>query len=175
MADHGVHPGPVPAARRGRTTVLPRALHALATQAALEVPGSLRHSSGLGRISGSTFPSVEVRALPDAVDAQVRVALVWPCAAAEVAGRVRDAVARRLAEVAGVPVARVDVHVGAFVPAARARVDAAPSPAPGSVSTVARPPVIRSPARPAAARIRRPSAPTPLPVRRPVAPRGVRR
>jgi len=169
VADDGAPP-----ARRGRTTVLPRALHALATQAALEVPGSLRHSSGLGRISGSVYPSVEVRTLPDAVDAQVRVAVVWPCRAADVADRVRTAVAGRLAELTGLPVSRVDVHVGAFVPAGRAPAADDAVRAPGTFTPTARPPVVHRPRRPAPWTIRRPAAPAPRPVLHPSAPRSPR-
>lgn len=166
----------LPPVRRGRTTVLPRALTSLATQAALDVPGSIRHSSGLGRLAGSSYPGVEVRSLPTSVDAQVRVALSWPCQAATIAALVRESVSHLLTEVTGLPATRVDVHVGAFVPAERARPRSGSS---GETETrtsrpVVVPQTIRHPTPPPPRVIRRPTAPAPRTPVSPVAPRGAR-
>lgn len=159
--------------------MLPRALTALATQAALDVPGSIRHSSGLGRLAGSSYPGVEVRSHPTSVDAQVRVALWWPCEAATVAALIRESVSRRLAEVTGRPVTRVDVHIGAFVPAERASPGSGASAGAGAGTgteksrPVATPQTIRHPTAPPPPNVRQPCAPPPRTPVSPVAPRGV--
>ena len=108
---------PLPSpAERGRTTIHPRVLTVVARSAALSVPGSIRHTSGLGRIAGRAYPHAEVRSQHTAVDAQIQVALAWPSPVTARAAEVRDAVGRRLAEATGIPVLRVDVDVAALVP-----------------------------------------------------------
>ena len=84
---------PLPSpAERGRTTIHPRVLTVVARSAALSVPGSIRHTSGLGRIAGRAYPHAEVRSQHTAVDAQIQVDLAWPSPVTARAAEVRDAV-----------------------------------------------------------------------------------
>lgn len=161
-----------PPAERGRTTIHPRVLTVVARSAALSVPGSIRHTSGLGRIAGRAYPHAEVRSQHTAVDAQIQVALAWPSPVTARAAEIRDAVGRRLAEATGIPVLRVDVDVAALVPR-----DAAGDPAgvaePGLRSPVLPETHVEQPEAPHRPAPRQPSAPGPDPVhhpRRPAAP-----
>lgn len=102
---------------RGHLQVADRVLQRIATAAAREVDGvALDTASGaLGRLVSSGYPSVEVDSAGTRVRAQVDIAVLWPRPAATVAAGVRDAVARRLEELAAVRVDAVTVTVRSLV------------------------------------------------------------
>lgn len=101
-------------ADRGDLVIADRVLQRIAVVAAREVDGVAPADGGsgaLGRLFSSGYPAVEVDQAGSRVRVQVDVATLWPRPAAQVAGGVRDAVARRLGELAGVHVDAVTVTV----------------------------------------------------------------
>lgn len=99
---------------RGSLVVADRVLQRIAVVAAREVDGVAPDDGGsgpVGRLFSSGYPAVEVDQAGSRVRVQVDVATLWPRPAAQVAGGVRDAVARRLGELAGVRVDAVTVTV----------------------------------------------------------------
>ncbi|WP_298805288.1 Asp23/Gls24 family envelope stress response protein [uncultured Pseudokineococcus sp.] len=101
-------------ADRGHLVVADRVLQRIAVVAAREVDGVAPDDGGsgpLGRLFSSGYPAVEVDQAGSRVRVQVDVAALWPRPAAQVAGGVRDAVARRLGELTGVRVDAVTVTV----------------------------------------------------------------
>ena len=110
-----------PVARRGRTTIADKVLERLATRAALDVPGVLRHSAGPEVLSAvaASWPQATAESAGERVSVTVSLALDWDAPAREVAAQVRERVRRRLAEQTGKSVDRVDVTVAALVPSQR--------------------------------------------------------
>ena len=109
------------ARRRGRTTIADKVVERLATRAALDVPGVLRHSAGPEVLSAVTtsWPQATADAAGERVSLKVSIALDWDASARDVAAAVRERVQQRLVEQTGKSVDRVDVTVAALVPSRR--------------------------------------------------------
>lgn len=99
----------------GTTRLAPRALRQITRRAALSVSGSVEHTSGLTRLTGRSYPLVEVSHSGSAVRCEVHVAAQWPIALAAFAAAVRDTVRAVLRAHTGADSVVVDVHVGAVV------------------------------------------------------------
>lgn len=107
--------------RRGRTTIADKVLERLATRAALDVPGVLRHSAGPEVLSAVTtsWPKATADSAGERVSVKLSLALDWDASATEVAAQVRERVRERLVEQTGKSVDRVDVTVAALVSSGR--------------------------------------------------------
>lgn len=166
---------------RGTTRLADRALRRIARQAALSVPGSVEHTSGLTRLTGRAYPLVEITAQGSVVSGEVHIAAQWPVPLAGLAGAVRETVREVLLAHTGAASVVVDVHVGAVVPGPTALPDVSvPLEAPGAseaempaAATTAGRPTIRSVAAPDRFPVRGVSAPAPMVPRTPTV--GVRR
>lgn len=99
-----------PAAERGELSIDDRVITKLARQAGADIDGSVRHSAGIGPL-GSRYPDASVRTIGNRVWVELDVAGAWPCNLAEIGDRARTDVTRRLTELAGVHVERMDVTV----------------------------------------------------------------
>ncbi|MEJ5946632.1 Asp23/Gls24 family envelope stress response protein [Pseudokineococcus basanitobsidens] len=113
-ADRGAGPasGADDPGDRGGLDVADRVLERIARRAVGEVDGVAPSASGgLAGLLGSGYPSVEVQHAGGRVRVLVDVASLWPRPAASVAAGVREAVARRLSELAAVRVDAVQVTV----------------------------------------------------------------
>ena len=114
-------PGLAAPAERGTLDVRAKAVERLAEGAALEIAGSVRHSSRLGALTGaltggSSHPSATARISDGSARVEVAVACVWPAALARIAAQVRERVAQRTAELSGITITSVDVTVTAVDP-----------------------------------------------------------
>lgn len=105
-------------ASRGRTTIADKVLELLATRAALDIPGVLRHSAGPELLSAVTasWPQATADSAGERVNVTLSLALDWDASARDVAARVRDHVRQRLVEQTAKSVDRVDITVAALVP-----------------------------------------------------------
>lgn len=188
------------AADRGTTETSGRSLRRVVRKAALSVSGSVEHTSGLNRLTGRSYPRVEVGTGKDRVSAEVHIAASWPAPVTELATTVREAIREVLKAHTGATSIQVDVHVGAVVPGPTALDEvtlplAAPvtdsrlaprsavTPAPPSTKTplvpehkaVRGPEIpsheVRSPNAPAPAAVHSVSAPAPLRISTPTAPK----
>ena len=87
----------------------------VAGQAASEVAASRGRSGGLLGIGSDpdadARPKVDVDLSADSVDLDVTVGIAYPGSLRNAAQRVRDRVSRRVQELTGVPVHRVDIDV----------------------------------------------------------------
>jgi len=103
---------------RGRTTIADKVLERLATHAALDVPGVLRHSAGPEVLSAVTtsWPQSTADSAGERVSVKVTLAVDWAEPVRDVAAQVRSRVRDRLVEQTGKSVDRVDVTVAALVP-----------------------------------------------------------
>lgn len=103
----------------GKTTIADKVLERLATGAALEVPGVLRHRPGPDVLAAVTSdaPRATVEVAGERVRIDLKVAVEWEASAREVAAELRRHVADQVGRVTGKHVDRVDVTVGALVPA----------------------------------------------------------
>ncbi|MGF0115037.1 hypothetical protein ACQFYA_01765 [Promicromonospora sp. Marseille-Q5078] len=97
----------------GRVTVADRVVVKVAQHAAAGASTRVR-----GGLSGPDLPQVEVELAGRRARVRVRVASTWPEPAAQVAGRVRDAVRTELGRLAGVEVDDLMVTVAAVQPPA---------------------------------------------------------
>lgn len=113
----------------GRTLVRPRAVEAVARQAATEVDGvelvsrsgARRFLAGLLPGSGTDGASASVGAGVTAVE--LHRAVTWPRPVAEVAAAARSHVQARVGELTGYIVTEVDIVVDALPPTGRARAE----------------------------------------------------
>lgn len=98
-----------PAGQRGRTELADRVVHKIAARAAGEVPGVLGGHADPGRQSHAPRASGQVR------DGQASLRLTfgcdYPAHVVEITRQVRERVAGRLAELAGVQVAGLHIVV----------------------------------------------------------------
>lgn len=101
---------------RGSTEASTRSLRRVVRQAALSVSGSIEHTSGLNRLTGRSYPRVEVGTGRDRVSAEVHIAAIWPAPITELATSVRSAIREVLKAHTAAESIQVDVHVGAVVP-----------------------------------------------------------
>lgn len=104
--------------QRAHTTIEMRVVEKLARRAVLSVPGVIEHSSGLGQFAGRKFPRIDARMISGdkAVAVEVQIATRWPAPTVAVAQVARETVAEWISHATGVPVASVNVNVGAVVP-----------------------------------------------------------
>lgn len=104
--------------QRAHTSIELRVLEKLATEAALSVPGVIRHSAAISQITGRRFPrvSVTMESGDRAAVIDVQVATAWPAPTVAVAQVTRETVAEWIEHSTGVPVLAVNVDVGAVVP-----------------------------------------------------------
>ena len=135
------------ASQRGSTEASTRSLRRVVRQAALSVSGSVEHTSGLNRLTGRSYPRVEVDTGRDRVSAEVHIAALWPAPITELATSVRSAIREVLKAHTAAESIQVDVHVGAVVPGQTVLDDVAlPLPEPVTSSRLApRPAVVPSP------------------------------
>jgi uncharacterized alkaline shock family protein YloU len=102
-------------ADRGHLTLRDKAVERIVYAAALEAGGIERESHGLAKIAGRELPRAEVVVSGDRVRANVDVAAQWGRPLAATAAEVRDRVTRGLAELGGLTVDAVTVHVRSIV------------------------------------------------------------
>lgn len=97
---------------RGTLDLRLRAVERAARQAALDVPGSVRHEGLLARVNGG-LPRASVTLQAGSCHVEVDVAAVWPAPVADLAARVRTAVFEQTSRTTGAHVTAVDVTVHA--------------------------------------------------------------
>lgn len=156
-----------PATGRGSTDASARSLRRVVRQAALSVSGSVEHTSGLNRLTGRSYPRVEVGTGRERVSAEVHIAAAWPTPITELATSVRHAIREVLKAHTAADSIQVDVHIGAVVPGQTVLDDVAlPLPAPVTSSRLAPRPVAAPTPRATAS----PSAPPQRQLRSPEVP-----
>lgn len=98
-------------------TISERSVTKLVAAATSTVPGVASLSTGMGRITGRTFPRFDVQLDPDGDTATIEViiAVTWPSPVASVAEAVRDTIIEHLRILAGVKVLSCNVMVGPVV------------------------------------------------------------
>ena len=75
----------------------------IATAAAVNVPGVVRQSGGLTRLTGRDLPRADISMGSDAVAINLFLAVSWPCSVTELTGRVRTEVGRSVESLARRP------------------------------------------------------------------------
>lgn len=128
MPTSRIHHGPT-----GSTIVEERAIAAIISRAIDSVPGTVRHASGLDRLTRRPLPRVELFMDSDgsAIAVEAMIAVTWPSPVADVAAAVRGTITQWITEFTQIPVVSVNVSVGAVVPAKLTAPDAsvgAPAP-----------------------------------------------
>jgi uncharacterized alkaline shock family protein YloU len=106
----------VPPAQRGWVRIDDRVAHRIAEQASLAVPGVVRHSGALDRVTGRDLPRTEVVVAGDRVRASLDIAVSWPHPLAATAAAVRGEVRQQLQRLAGLTADAVDVAIVHVVP-----------------------------------------------------------
>ena len=101
----------------GTLRIHSRALTSLATRAAAQTPGVGRAQPRVGGIVPSPRPSASVQVSGRRVRVRLQVDAKQGAPVSEVASAVRSHVTTRLAQLAGMEVTAVDVHVAGVVPA----------------------------------------------------------
>lgn len=96
---------------RGALEVRQRVLTRIAEYTAELVPGSVRHSSGLGRLTSRGYPSATATVTGSTSRIELDIAAGWPCDVAGLSRTVRDRVRSETARLSGTRVASVDVTV----------------------------------------------------------------
>lgn len=104
--------------QRRNTSIDMKVLAKIATRAALSVPGVIRHSSGVGQLTGRRLPRITVQMDPagQAAVADIQIATSWPAPTVAVARATRETVGEWIEHSTGVPVLAVNVDVAAVVP-----------------------------------------------------------
>ncbi len=108
--DGGARGGQDPG-QRGTLDVRTVAIQHIAEQVASQVPGTVAHSAGLGKLLGKGYPSADVDVRGSTTWIRLDVAVVWPTAVEQIAVRARDQVREQTARLSGSDVRRVDVTV----------------------------------------------------------------
>ncbi|MFD4182596.1 DUF6286 domain-containing protein [Rhodococcus sp. NPDC058514] len=137
---------------RGQLTIKDRAVSRIAVAAALQVPGVVRQSGGMSRLTGRELPRAEVSMGTESVAVTLYIAVAWPCPIAVLSREVHREVGDRIAALSGLPMHQLHVVVAAAVPAAAqdgTEVDSQQLTAPGAA---------QSPLVPSRAPITRPAA-----------------
>ncbi|GAB3110041.1 hypothetical protein GCM10027055_08830 [Janibacter alkaliphilus] len=101
---------------RGTLDVRVAAIRRIAERASLDVAGTVRRSSTLGRLRGTAAPHADVRVSDRTARIELRVACAWPAPVSSIATEVRDTVLRETSRLSGVPVTTVDVTAVAVSP-----------------------------------------------------------
>ncbi|MFC7449127.1 DUF6286 domain-containing protein [Rhodococcus daqingensis] len=120
---------------RGQLVIKDRAISRIAVAAALQVPGVVRQSGGLSRLTGRDLPRAEVCMGTESVAVTLYIAVAWPCPIAVLSREVHREVGDRIAALTGLPMDRLHVVVAAAVPASAqdgAEVDCQQLAAPGT-------------------------------------------
>lgn len=107
---------PTPPQERGTLDVRVTAIRRIAERVSLDVPGTVRRSSTLGRVRGTDAPHADVRVSDRTARVTLRVACTWPSPMSAIAEEVRDRVLRETTRLSGVPVTSVDVTAVAVTP-----------------------------------------------------------
>jgi uncharacterized alkaline shock family protein YloU len=110
---------------RGTLTLSDGVVEKIASQVVAEVSDTYGTSRGLlgwrDRVGSPVRPSVDVDLHADFVDLGVSVGLVFPVSLRAAADTIRDRVQRRVTELTGVPVRRVDIRITGLRAGARDR------------------------------------------------------
>lgn len=88
-----------------------RVLTRIAEHTALLVPGTVRHDSGLARLTGRGYPSASATVAGRTSRIELDIAAGWPCDVAGLARTVRDRVRTETSRLSGTKVSSVDVTV----------------------------------------------------------------
>lgn len=102
---------PQGAGQRGTLDVRTVAIQHIAEHVASQVPGTVRHTAGLGKLLGKGYPSADVDVRGSCTWIRLQVAVLWPTAIEDIAVWVRDRVHEQTARLCGSEVRRVDVTV----------------------------------------------------------------
>lgn len=102
--------------QRGTLDVRTVAIGHIAEHVASQVPGTVAHSTGLGKLLGKKYPSVDVDVRGSSTWIRLEIAVVWPTAVENIAARARDKVRSETARLSGSDVRRVDVTVHVLAP-----------------------------------------------------------
>jgi uncharacterized alkaline shock family protein YloU len=106
------------AAGRGQLRIADRVIERIAAQAAAEVDratGTSRRVLGVSLGSQDDRPDVSTRVDGDVATVDVVMSVAWPAPVAEVTEQVRARIVQRLADLADVRTAQVDIRVTALV------------------------------------------------------------
>ncbi|MEA1795954.1 DUF6286 domain-containing Asp23/Gls24 family envelope stress response protein [Rhodococcus qingshengii] len=98
---------------RGSLVIKDRAMAKIATAAAVNVPGVVRQSGGLTRLTGRDLPRADISMGSDAVAINLFLAVSWPCTVTELTGRVRTEVGRSVESLTGLPLHDMNVMIAA--------------------------------------------------------------
>ncbi|MBW0294335.1 hypothetical protein ATN37_11580 [Rhodococcus sp. MH15] len=98
---------------RGSLVIKDRAMAKIATAAAVNVPGVVRQSGGLTRLTGRDLPRADISMGSDAVAINLFLAVSWPCSVTELTGRVRTEVGRSVESLTGLPLHDMNVMIAA--------------------------------------------------------------
>ncbi|WP_372594866.1 Asp23/Gls24 family envelope stress response protein [Actinotalea sp.] len=114
-AEPGVvdRPADPDAGSRGSLEIADRAVATIVRRSIVDVPGVAPTSASgtMNRAVGRGYPRVSVQRAGQHVRVGVDLAVLWPAPAGTIAGRVQEAIAHGLAELAGLVVDGVDVTV----------------------------------------------------------------
>ncbi len=111
LSDLAGHGADRPAAERGGLDVADRVVAALARRASADVEGTVRHGGSVAGLMGRRYPDASVSVLGQRAWIELDVAGTWPCDVSDLGARTRETVARRVGELGGVHVERLDVTV----------------------------------------------------------------
>lgn len=104
-------PGGQDPGQRGTLDVRTVAIQHIVEHVASQVPGTVAHSAGLGKLLGKGYPSAEVDVRGSSTWIRLDIAVVWPTAIEQIAVQARDQVREQTARLSGSDVRRVDVTV----------------------------------------------------------------
>ena len=101
--------------KRGTLTIADKVMEKVAGQVAAEVGATRGRSGGVlgigAEADANARPKVDVDLSADSVDLDIALGIAYPGSIRDAAQNVRDQVTRRVEELTGVPVHRVDVDV----------------------------------------------------------------
>lgn len=98
-------------ATRGLLIIKERAVTKIAVAAALGVPGVVRQSGGLTRLTGRELPRADVSMGSDAVAINLYVGVRWPCRLAPLTRRLHEEVGRQIEGMTGLPLHELNVVI----------------------------------------------------------------
>ncbi|MCJ0903941.1 DUF6286 domain-containing protein [Rhodococcus sp. ARC_M6] len=101
---------------RGSLVIKDRAMSKIATAAAVNVPGVVRQTGGLTRLTGRDLPRADIAMGADAIAVNLFIAVTWPCSVVDLTGRVRDEVGRSVESLTGYPLTDMNVMIAATCP-----------------------------------------------------------
>ncbi|MDV8070341.1 DUF6286 domain-containing protein [Rhodococcus sp. IEGM 1366] len=98
---------------RGVLVIKDRAMSKIATAAAITVPGVVRQTGGLSKLTGRELPRADIAMGSDAVSVNLFLAVNWPCSVVELTGRVHNEVATSVESLTGYPLHEMNVLIAA--------------------------------------------------------------